>query len=77
MSQKSALLENPNTLKIIGASAILLVAIVVLGWGMGWFDRGPKPLDDNAERQERLQEEVEEDAEIDAKSRVRNYESGG
>ncbi len=68
---------DTNTIKAIGAGVILLVALVVLAWGLGLFSSGPEVPDDHAERRERLEQEVQEDAEIDAKSPVKFYESGG
>ncbi|MFG0260351.1 MAG: hypothetical protein ACF8LK_08370 [Phycisphaerales bacterium JB041] len=68
---------DANTLKIVGAAAILVAALAVLGWGMGWFSAGPEADPDNEQRRQRLEQEVQEDAEIDAKTPVRRYESGG
>ena len=68
---------NANTLKVVGAAAILVAALAVLGWGMGWFDGGRKADPDNEQRRQRLEQEVEEDATIDAKTPVRRYQSGG
>ncbi|MDQ7014587.1 MAG: hypothetical protein Q9O74_11925 [Planctomycetota bacterium] len=68
---------NANTVKAIAAGAALLLAGVVLAWGMGAFRSGPEVPDDHAQQRERLEQEVQEDAKIDAKSPVINYESGG
>lgn len=68
---------DANTLKIIGAAAVLVVALAVLGWGMGWFSGGREVDPENEQRRQRLQEEVQEDAEIDAKTPIKRYESGG
>lgn len=68
---------DPKMLKMIGVGAILVAALAVLAWGMGWFDGGREVDPDNEQRKQRLQQEVQEDAEIDAKTPIKRYESGG
>lgn len=68
---------DAKTLKMIGAAAILVAALAVLGWGMGWFDGGRAVDPENEQRRQRLEQEVQEDAEVDAKTPIKRYESGG
>lgn len=70
---------NRNMAKIVGAVVLVLVAIVVMAWGLGLFNTGPAPLpaEEQARRQERFEEQVQEQQQLDARSREPRTEAGG
>ncbi|MCC7388481.1 MAG: hypothetical protein IT431_06900 [Phycisphaerales bacterium] len=79
-ARKAGAGPNANALKIAGAVALSLVALGVLAWATGLIGADGAPKVDPKlaqERQQRLEQEVKEEAARDAKLGVTPVESGG
>jgi hypothetical protein len=75
--RKAAGGPSTDKVKLIAAAGGLIVAGLVLAWGLGLFRGKPEPLPDNAERMEQLKAEAAEEAAREERMPGRSIEAGG